>query len=91
MLERLHHGPATVSELGRPLDMSLAAVVQHIQVLEGSGLVRTQKLGRVRTCTLVPEALKPAEDWLTRHRADWERRLDRLGAVLDEDGQGPTS
>lgn len=90
MLERLSQGPTSVSELGRPLNMSLAAVVQHVQVLVSSGLVRTRKSGRVRTCTLVSEAMRPAEEWLAGHRATWERRLDLLGAVLDEDDRGPT-
>ena len=89
MLERLSRGPASVTELGRPLRMTLAAVVQHVQVLEASGLVQTSKTGRVRTCTLVSAALRPAEDWLSHHRGEWERRLDRLGAVLADDGLTP--
>ncbi len=82
MIERLSRGPATVSELAAPLPMSLPAVVQHLQVLEASGLVRSEKHGRVRTCSLAPEALSAAEQWISERRAAWERRLDRLGAYL---------
>jgi DNA-binding transcriptional ArsR family regulator len=84
MLERLSRGPASVSELGRPLTMSLAAVVQHVQVLEASGLVRTQKLGRTRTCHIDPVALRSAERWISERRTFVERRLDRLGEYLTE-------
>jgi DNA-binding transcriptional ArsR family regulator len=84
MLERLGQGPATVSELGRPLSMSLAAVVQHVQLLEASGLVRTQKLGRTRTCSLNPATLRSAEHWMSERRSFVERRLDRLGEYLAE-------
>jgi DNA-binding transcriptional ArsR family regulator len=89
MLERLGHGPASVSELGRPLSMSLAAVVQHVQILEASGLVRTQKLGRTRTCVLDPVTLRSAERWISERRALVERRLDRLGGYLAEPGGPP--
>lgn len=82
MVERLSRGPASVSELGRPLAMSLAAVVQHVQVLEASGLVRTQKVGRTRTCRMEPAALRSAEAWIAERRTLWERRLDRLGDYL---------
>src|SRR5436190_1450678 len=82
MLERLSRGPATVSELAAPLPMSLPAVVQHLQVLEASGLVRSEKIGRVRTCRIEPQALSPAERWINQRRAGWERRLDRLGEYL---------
>jgi DNA-binding transcriptional ArsR family regulator len=82
MVERLSRGPASVSELAAPLDMSLAAVVQHLQVLEASGLVRSEKTGRVRTCRLEPAALQGAERWLSQRREGWERRLDRLGDFL---------
>jgi DNA-binding transcriptional ArsR family regulator len=82
MVERLSQGPASVSELGRPLDMSLAAVLQHVQVLELSGLVRTQKIGRTRTCSIDPAVLRSAEDWIAERRSLWERRLDRLGGYL---------
>ena len=83
MMERLSQGPASVSELARPLDMSLAAVLQHVQVLEASGLVRSQKAGRTRTCSINPAALRSAEQWISTRRALWERRLDRLGEVLE--------
>jgi DNA-binding transcriptional ArsR family regulator len=84
MVERLSRGPATVSELARPLTMSLAAVVQHVQVLEASGLVRSQKVGRTRTCSINPAALRSAEHWISERRTLWERRLDRLGDYLAE-------
>ncbi len=82
MVERLSHGPASVSELAQPLAMSLPAVVQHLQVLEASGLVRSQKVGRVRTCRIEPVALQTAEHWIAERRTNWERRLDRLGDYL---------
>ena len=82
MVERLSRGPASVSELGRPLAMSLAAVVQHVQVLEASGLVRTQKAGRTRTCSINPAVLRSAESWIAERRTLTERRLDRLGEYL---------
>jgi DNA-binding transcriptional ArsR family regulator len=89
MMERLSRGPASVSELARPLAMSLAAVVQHVQVLEASGLVRSQKIGRTRTCRINPAALSSAEHWISERRAGWERRLDRLGDYLAETADGP--
>src|SRR5687768_10430970 len=82
MVERLSRGPASVSELAEPLAISLPAVLQHLQVLEGSGLVRSEKAGRVRTCRIDPAALRRAEQWISRRRAGWERRLDRLGEYL---------
>jgi len=84
MIERLARGPASVSELAQPLDMTLSAVVQHLAVLEASGLVRSQKIGRVRTCHLSPTALQGAERWIAERRTVWERRLDRLGEFLAE-------
>jgi DNA-binding transcriptional ArsR family regulator len=84
MLERLSAGPASVSELARPLSMSLAAVLQHVQVLEASGLVRSRKLGRTRTCQLNPVVLRSAEHWISERRSLIERRLDRLGEYLAE-------
>jgi DNA-binding transcriptional ArsR family regulator len=84
MVERLTRGPASVSTLAEPLDMTLAAVVQHLNVLESSGLVSTKKQGRVRTCRIEPAVLSAAEDWFAKRRALWERRLDRLGDVLAE-------
>jgi DNA-binding transcriptional ArsR family regulator len=84
MIARLSRGPASVSQLAQPLAMTLPAVVQHLQVLEESGLVHTEKTGRVRTCRLQPKALRMAETWLARRRGDWERRLDRLARHLGE-------
>lgn len=82
MLERLSRGPASVSKLAEPLDMTLSAVVQHLKVLEASGLVRTEKVGRVRTCRADPKALAMAERWINQRRLMWERKLDRLGDLL---------
>ncbi|MEY9968254.1 DNA-binding transcriptional ArsR family regulator [Streptacidiphilus sp. MAP12-16] len=87
MVERLIRGPASVSELAKPLPMSLPAVVQHLQVLEASGLVRSEKVGRVRTCHIQPGVLRAAEAWIGGQRTTWERRLDRLGDLLAEDSQ----
>lgn len=84
MVERLSRGPASVSQLAEPLAMSLSAVVQHLNVLEVSGLIRTEKLGRVRTCQIEPNALRTAEHWINERRLAWERRLDRLGDFLAE-------
>jgi DNA-binding transcriptional ArsR family regulator len=84
MVERLSRGPASVSELGRPLAMSLAAVLQHVQVLEACGLIRSSKLGRTRTCSINPAALRTAENWITDRRSIIERGLDRLGQYLAE-------
>jgi DNA-binding transcriptional ArsR family regulator len=89
IVERLSLGPATVSELAQPLPMSLSAVVQHLQVLQGSGLVRSEKVGRVRTCRIEPAALRPVEQWIGARRASWERPLDRLGEYLAEDDDEP--
>jgi DNA-binding transcriptional ArsR family regulator len=82
IVERLTRGEASVSELAQPLAMSLAAVVQHVQALEACGLIRTRKVGRVRTCEVEPRVLAQAEQWLSQRRMLWERRLDRLGEVL---------
>jgi len=92
IVERLGRGPASVSELAKPLAMSLPAVVQHLQVLEASGLVLSEKAGRVRTCRLQPAALRDVEGWVAQRRAAWERRFDRLGELLtqrapDDDGE----
>ncbi len=84
MIERLARAPASVSELAEPLEMTLAAVVQHVQVLEESGVVRSTKVGRVRTCTLQTKVLTGAEKWFHERRALWERRLDLLDEVLAE-------
>lgn len=84
MVERLTRGPMAVSELAKPFAMSLSAVVQHLQVLEASGLVRSEKVGRVRTCRVEPKALRTAEHWIAERRALWEERFDRLGTYLEE-------
>src|SRR5580700_12111605 len=85
MIDRLLDGPASVSELARPLAISLPAVVQHLHVLEDSGVVRSAKVGRVRTCEIEPLALSAAERWISERRAAWEARLDRLGEFLARD------
>jgi DNA-binding transcriptional ArsR family regulator len=84
MVVRLSHGPASVSELAAPLEMSLPSVMQHLDVLQRSGLVRSEKVGRVRTCRLEPGPMRTLEHWIAEHRAMWEQRLDRLVDVLDE-------
>jgi len=84
IVERLSRGPAPVSELARPLPMSLPSVMQHLDVLQAAGLVRSQKVGRVRTCAIEPQALSQAEHWFNARRSEWEDRLDRLGAYLEE-------
>jgi DNA-binding transcriptional ArsR family regulator len=86
MVDRLSEGPASVSELAKPLAMSLSAVVQHLQVLEAGGLVSSQKTGRVRTCRLEPHAMRDAETWIADRRCAWEQRIDRLADFL---GEGP--
>ncbi len=86
MVERLSRGHASVTELASPLRMSLPAVVQHLRILEASGLVRTKKTGRVRTCRLEASALLDAENWIAARRALWQRRLDRLADYLAETG-----
>lgn len=91
IVERLTRGPASVTELARPLEMSLPGVLQHLAVLEASGLVRSQKVGRVRTCTVEPSVLRGAERWIADRRLLWERRLDRLGEVLAEDSDSAES
>jgi DNA-binding transcriptional ArsR family regulator len=91
MVERLSRGPASVSELAGPLTMSLPAVLQHLQVLEASGLVRSEKLGRIRTCHVEPKALRTVEQWISERRTNWERRLDRLGVYLVDHPEEPGS
>jgi DNA-binding transcriptional ArsR family regulator len=95
MVERLTRGPASVTELAEPFAMSLSAIVQHLRILEASGLVRTEKRGRVRVCQIEPQALQNAEKWINDRRTLWERRLDRLGKFLAEESnekdQGSTS
>jgi DNA-binding transcriptional ArsR family regulator len=90
IVERLVLGAASVSELARPLPMSLAAVVQHVQLLEASGLVRTEKIGRVRTCRIDPATLDLAERWIGQRRRAWEGHFDRLGALLTEQARRTT-
>ena len=85
ILDKLSRGPISVSQLAGPLAITLAAVVQHLQVLEESGLVQTAKLGRVRTCSLEPAGFTVAAQWLEERRLHWERALDALGQLLDED------
>jgi len=94
IVERLSRGPAPVSELARPLPMSLPAAMQHLGVLEAAGLVRSEKVGRVRTCAIEPQVLSQAEQWISSRRVEWEHRLDRLGEYLrtlenEGDGDGP--
>jgi DNA-binding transcriptional ArsR family regulator len=90
IIERLTSGPATVSELARLLDVTVAATVQHLQVLQASELVRSDKTGRVRTCQINPSGLRRAEEWLRLQRTTWEHRLDRLGDVLAENAADHT-
>ena len=84
MVERLARGPATVSELAEPLPMSMSAVMQHLKVLEASGLVVSEKVGRVRTCRVEAQTLSAAERWLNDRRRSVELSLDRLGVFLDQ-------
>lgn len=90
MVERLSRGPVSVSDLAQPLTISLPAVMQHLRVLEESGLVRSEKVGRVRTCRIEPAALRNAEQWITDRRASWEHRLDRLGEFLASEDEPST-
>jgi DNA-binding transcriptional ArsR family regulator len=87
---KLSQGPISVSRLAAPLDITLAAVVQHVQVLEASGLGKTEKLGRVRTCSIEPDGLSAAEQWIANLRSMWESRLDRLGDLLAEPEEDST-
>jgi DNA-binding transcriptional ArsR family regulator len=84
LVDRLSQGPASVSELAAPLPISLPAVVQHLRVLHECGLVESEKVGRVRTCRVRPATMRQAERWIADRRAEWERRLDRLGEFLSE-------
>jgi DNA-binding transcriptional ArsR family regulator len=90
IVDRLTRGPASVSALADPLAMSLPAVLQHLRVLEASGLVRSEKVGRVRTCQVEPLALGAAEHWISERRGIWEQRLDRLGKYLAEHPETPS-
>jgi len=89
MVEKLSEGPMSVSRLAAPLAITLAAVVQHLQILEQSGLVHTEKAGRVRTCRLEPNALSAAEQWFADRRSMWEQKLDALGEFLAEEEKNP--
>ncbi|TSE12890.1 helix-turn-helix transcriptional regulator [Mesorhizobium intechi] len=91
ILERLTRGPATVSQLAAPFGMTFAAVLQHLQVLEACGLIRSEKIGRVRTCRIEPGGLAPLADWITERRIPAERHLDRLGQILAEPDPSPRS
>jgi len=84
IVERLSKGPASVSELAKPLPMSLPAVMLHLKVLEESGLIKSSKVGRVRTCRIEAKKLSLAEQWITERRQMWEQNLDRLGAFLEQ-------
>lgn len=94
IVERLSRGPAPVSELAKPLPMSLPAAMQHLDVLVVAGLVRSEKIGRVRTCRIEPKALSQAEQWINARRAEWEHRLDRLDdylKTLENEGESDAS
>jgi len=84
LLEKLCNGPLSVSGLATPMDITLTAVAQHLQVLEQSGLVSTEKVGRVRTCRIDTAGFSVLERWIRQHRSMWEQRLDRLGELLEE-------
>ncbi|HEY9777175.1 MAG TPA: metalloregulator ArsR/SmtB family transcription factor [Planktothrix sp.] len=90
MVEQLSRSPASVSELARPLPVSLPAVVQHLQVLEASGLVRSEKNGRIRTCRINPDVLTAAQSWIDQQKVIWEQRFDRLEEFLQEEPTEPT-
>jgi DNA-binding transcriptional ArsR family regulator len=84
IIERLSRAPSSVSDLAKPFDVTLAAVVQHVQVLEEAGIVRTEKLGRVRSCQLQPDGLRVVERWIADRRSAWEKSFDRLAAIIEE-------
>jgi len=88
IVERLSQGPATVTRLAEPFPITLAAIVQHLQILEESGLVQTEKVGRTRTCRIEPAGFSVVERWIEERRTLWERRFDRLGGILDEPDTG---
>lgn len=89
IVDQLSRGPLSISDLAKPLDITLAAVVQHVQVLEESGIVRTEKVGRVRSCRIDGGGLRLAEQWLSQRRATWQERFDRLGDLLDAEEAKP--
>lgn len=84
IMERLTEGPMSVSRLAEPMDMTLTAVMQHLQILQDSGLVHTEKVGRVRSCRIEPAGLAQLEQWILDRRSPWEKRLDRLGELLGD-------
>jgi DNA-binding transcriptional ArsR family regulator len=84
ILERLQHGPASISELAQPFGISLPGVMKHVRILEGAKLVTTKKKGRTRECRLGPEQMDDATMWIERYRKQWDRRLDRLEALIEE-------
>lgn len=88
IIQQLSDGPASVSDIARPLGISRSAVLQHLTVLEESELVTSRKTGRTRTCSLNPAGLSVAQTWLEQHRERWEQRLDRLGSLLSESTSG---
>jgi DNA-binding transcriptional ArsR family regulator len=88
ILDRLTHGPMSVSGLAEPLGVTLTAVAQHLQIMQEAGLVHTEKLGRVRTCRIETAGFRLLEQWIRDHRTVWERKLDRLGDLLAEDENG---
>ena len=90
ILERLGRGPATLSELAHPLDMSLPGVLKHVRVLEGAQLITTERNGRTRECRLGPEHLDDASRWIAVYRLHWERRLDRLEGLIEKSSGGST-
>lgn len=85
ILDRLSLGPQSVSKLAEPLGVTVTAIGQHLQVLEETGFVRTEKVGRVRSCRLESAGFRAVEQWAVEHRTTWERRLDILGSLLAED------
>jgi len=88
ILERLARGPASISELAQPLHISLPGLMKHVRVLEEADLVRTEKNGRTRRCTLGPAQLDEAAEWIERYRERWEKRLDRLETYIEEKRKG---
>jgi DNA-binding transcriptional ArsR family regulator len=87
VLGRLGEGPASVTELAAPFDMALPSFLKHVRQLEAGGLIRTRKVGRVRTCAIAPGPIETAERWLSEQRAIWEARADRLEAFVTEETQ----
>ena len=90
IVDRLRQGPLSVSNLAGPLQITLTAVGQHLQLLEETGLVHTEKIGRIRTCHLEPTGFVALHHWVENHRSTWDRGLDRLGELLAEPEETPT-